>query len=941
MRILRRGREFLARRLVWQLVFVFVAGALVPLALSDWLATSVIADVARSLNHDRGAAATRNASRQVFDRLMLAKALLRAVADAPPRPEGAPPPGSALDEASPFAALACLDPAGNASAGPGTASAIAELWRASEPTKAGRAARGVRPFDQAGIELRVVAAPGRAARLFLGTGAGTGGTCAAELSPAYFWQPLQDAGNDGAWTVRDEDGRILVATRGVELEGGVSRPDRFKAHLFLTSEFNTQSWIFDQEVRSPSVEWHGLPIGTWLACVALCTILSIGLIGQWRIRRILAPLEQLTEGSRRLASGSTPALVDIRSDDEVGELSNAFNEMSTQLAARMASLRGLAEIDSGILRGVPLPELAQGALRHLTLIHPGVALAIAWRLGNGRFSVIRSGASSEAGAARVEELFLGPEEIGKFEAIADGTRAAADIAGPAHPAFARLFAETGDAGNPGAELHFLVVKDGLRNQALISLAPRSSLARVDLQQCIDLRERLAVAIVARDREDELVHRAAHDELTGLKNSYGLKQDLDALLAREQSLAVLFVDLDHFKDVNDRYGHATGDRLLQAAAERLRDLVPARSLLSRNGGDEFVIVIPRGDAAAAGELATWIIAELGRPFILSSTEHLCGASIGIATCPEHGLDRDELLRCADIALYQSKSLGRARSTLFTPRFDAALREKGALLEGLHKALLRSEFIVHYQPRLNVADGAITSAEALVRWQHPERGLTLPGVFIELAESSGLIDAIGLFVLDTAIAQVGQWKRDGLSIERVSVNVSQRQFAAGELVGNVRALLDRHGVSGRHLELEVTESLLSGDISAVKSQLDEMRAMGVSIALDDFGTGYSSMSRLRELPIDVMKIDRAFVMDLETGTNAVAIARSIVTLAKTLDLRIVAEGIETSAQAAILAEMGCDEFQGFLFSKGVPAQRLSELNEIDLREPAVAGWPRSGS
>jgi predicted signal transduction protein with EAL and GGDEF domain len=310
-------------------------------------------------------------------------------------------------------------------------------------------------------------------------------------------------------------------------------------------------------------------------------------------------------------------------------------------------------------------------------------------------------------------------------------------------------------------------------------------------------------------------------------------------------------------------------------------------------------------------------------IIATTEHRSGASVGIAMYPEHGLARDELLRRADIALYESKREGRGRATVFHQALDTRVRERGDLLSGLVRALERGEFVVHYQPRLDAATGAVVAAEALVRWQHPERGLTLPGVFIDLAESSGLIDALGLVVMEAAIVQLADWRREGVAIGRVSVNVSQHQFASGQLVPSVRALLLRHGVGGARLEIEVTESVLGGDIDSVRRQLHELRDLGALVAMDDFGTGYSSLSQLRTLPIDVMKVDRAFVKDLETDSNAVAIARTIVTLARALGLQIVAEGIETPAQAVLLTDMGCDQFQGFLYSQAVPAPACAAL------------------
>ena len=331
------------------------------------------------------------------------------------------------------------------------------------------------------------------------------------------------------------------------------------------------------------------------------------------------------------------------------------------------------------------------------------------------------------------------------------------------------------------------------------------------------------------------------------------------------------------------------------------------------------------------LARGLLETMREPFHLGGSEHACGASVGIALHPAHGDEPAELMRCADIALYESKRQGRGRHTLFSRPLDAALRERTGLLAALRQAAPRGELVVHYQPRVQVRGGSIVAAEALVRWQHPERGLLLPGAFIELAEAGGVIDAIGRFVLEAAVAQAAAWRRDGLPFERISVNVSQRQFASGELVPLARAALARHGLPGPCLEIEVTESLLSGDLPAVAAQLDELRALGVTVAMDDFGTGYSSMSLLRRLPIDVMKIDRSFVVDLAADPDAVTVARSIVALAQALELRTVAEGIETAEQAEILRGMGCDEFQGFLYGRPVPAAELPPL----LAVPAEVG------
>ncbi|MEP6502632.1 MAG: EAL domain-containing protein [Betaproteobacteria bacterium] len=904
MQLLRRGRRLLGSRLAWRLLAVFIAAALLPLALSDWLATAAIGDLSLKLYHGHRLEATRDVSRQVFDRLIMAKTLMRGVAQSGATGTEFARGPSADNAGSPFVSLRCgahdaMDPA----------TALETAW-AQAAASTGAAA------TPAATALRVLAAPpGQPARVLLSAQAATGHRCLAELDGAWLWSPVHDASDETAWRVRVDGGPDLLAIRSLDPASAAPQTDLFNAHLFLGAEFAAPSWTFEQSSAAPPITWHGQPIVSWLTSVALATLLGIALVGHWTLRRTLEPLRQLTAGSRSLAAGAAPDPVDVRRHDELGELASSFNEMATQLQSRIAALRGLAGIAAGILGAAAFAQLAAGVLARLAAVHPDIAIAVTWR--EDEASLLRLRCDGNGLPTRVA-LDAAREA---FDRAVDG-RVAVDAA------LSRL---AGEAPGAGAMLELLTIRDGHRNQALISLRLPSADATIDLAQSIELRDRLSVAIIARNRLAELEHRASHDALTGLRNASGLQAALDAALSRDEPLAVLFIDLDHFKDVNDCYGHAVGDRLLQAAARRLARLAPAPGVLSRNGGDEFVLAIPATDAAQAAALADRIVAEFAKAFVLSGMELACGASIGIALSPQHGTDRVELMRCADIALYESKNNGRGRHTRFASAYDTALRERNDLLAGLVRGLARSEFVLHYQPRLDARTRAITSAEALVRWQHPDRGLVMPGVFIELAESSGLIDALGSLVLESAIAQMAQWQRDGLAVARVSVNVSQRQFASGALVPHVRDLLARHDVRGARLEIEVTESLMGGDMAGVRAQLLELRSMGVTIAMDDFGTGYSSMALLRGLPIDVMKIDRAFVKDLDTDPDAVAIAQTIVTLARALGLTIVAEGIETEAQAARLGAMGCDEFQGFLFARAMSAQAFAAFDGVAAPTP----------
>jgi diguanylate cyclase (GGDEF)-like protein len=903
----RRLARGLASRLEWRLLAVFLAASLLPLAVSDWIATSVIGGIGQRLTHERDSVAMRAVARQVFERLVVSRAWLRAVDESGAQARVALL-RDAVGPAAPFLALAC------ARDDVGQYAALLDKW---ERSRTGGATPAV---ARSAVALRLGEGRAGHAALLMALTREQPPPCIAVLNPDFAWEAVHDSADDSAWVVRADDGSSVVSWQGEDARqrraDSPDRFDRFTTHLFLETEFGAGNWTVEQVSPRPSVAWHGIPVVDWLLLVAAATLLLIGLAAHRTIRRTLRPLEALAEGSRRLAAGIAPARVDIRRNDELGRLASSFNDMATQLEDRIASLRALARIDAGILAGADFHQLASAVLDRLAALQPRASTVVVWQdEAEGLLALGHAGGQQRREGASVERLAPPAHSAESFERLEDGVLALS--------ALNALGIEPACLAGRDAETRCIVlgIRDGAPNRAMIVIDAGG--AAVDLEPIHDLRDRLTVAVVARSRQQQLEYRATRDLLTGLRNRYGLQVAIEPLLAVDHDVAVLFVDLDHFKDVNDCYGHLTGDRLLQAAARRLQRAAPPEALLSRNGGDEFVVVLPGTDAAAALAAAGALLDALRQPFIIATTEHRCSASVGIAMYPEHGLDSDDFVRCADIALYQSKNDGRNRATLFRPALDTQLRERNELLAGLDRGLRRSEFVVHYQPRLDARSGKVAAAEALVRWQHPERGLTLPAAFIDLAESSGMIDALGLFVMETAITQLDDWRRAGVSVDRISVNVSQHQFSSGDLVTRITDMLSRRGVPGTLLEIEVTESVLGGDIDSVRQQLHELRALGISVAMDDFGTGYSSLSQLRTLPIDVMKIDRAFVKDLDSSPDAVAIARTIVTLARALELAVVAEGIETATQAELLKSLGCDQFQGFLYSKALPPREFERF------------------
>jgi diguanylate cyclase (GGDEF)-like protein/PAS domain S-box-containing protein len=429
-------------------------------------------------------------------------------------------------------------------------------------------------------------------------------------------------------------------------------------------------------------------------------------------------------------------------------------------------------------------------------------------------------------------------------------------------------------------------------------------------------------------EERLHHLAHHDALTGLPNRVLFQQRFRESVGRARrsggQTAVLFLDLDHFKNINDSLGHDVGDRLLLAVGKRLTENVREVDTVARFGGDEFALLLDFfEDNRALATVAQKLIDALARPFQIGEHQFFISASIGISCYPQDGKDIEVLFKNADTAMYRAKTEGRNNYQFFSVEMNARMLENLLMSNGLRRALERGEFLLHFQPRLDLVTGRVSGAEALIRWANPEMGLVPPGRFIPLAEESGLIEPIGEWVLKAACRQMRAWLDAGLPMERIAVNLSARQFRHPDLTRRVAAILRETGLPARHLELEVTESMVMHDPEKTTALLAGIKAMGIAIAIDDFGTGYSSLSYLKRFPIDFLKIDQSFVRGVPDDADDAAIVRAIVAMAKSLKLRVIAEGVETPEQRAFLEAQGCEEGQGYLFSRPVPAADFEAL------------------
>ena len=458
-------------------------------------------------------------------------------------------------------------------------------------------------------------------------------------------------------------------------------------------------------------------------------------------------------------------------------------------------------------------------------------------------------------------------------------------------------------------------------------------------------ERVTGTIVAfrdvsaeRARSLEMSHLAQHDALTDLPNRVlfydRLAQAISLAERQDKQLAVMFVDLDHFKKINDSLGHDVGDKLLQSVAERLKACVRRSDTIGRLGGDEFVVLLSQVEHAEDAAIsARKALRALTAPHRIDGKSLDLNVSIGVSTYPSDGQDADSLLNRADNAMYEAKQRGRNNYQFFRHEMHARLADRQSLEADLRCALGRNEFVLHYQPKLNLQTGHITGVEALIRWLHPQRGLIYPEKFVPLAEECGLILGIGQWVLLEACNQARAWRDEGLGDVPVSVNVSATEFGAKDFLSGVRAVLITTGVEPRNLELELTESVLMHDAEAAVVTLVKLKAMGVQVAIDDFGTGYSSFTYLRRFPSDALKLHHSFVQEIAVDPRDAAIVSAMINIGKSLKQRIIAEGVETSTQLRFLRHHGCGEGQGYYFSRPVAAERVANLFKVGILDGVV--------
>ena len=700
--------------------------------------------------------------------------------------------------------------------------------------------------------------------------------------------------------------------------------------LFLKAGFRTDSWtVMVSEPRenalAPVANFHKtFPL---ILALALCIVMLSSLI---QIRRNLVPLAELQKGTRRIATQNFDIQLDVESGDEFEELARSFNTMAKRLGQQFRLTTTKAEIDRSVLAAMDLTTIVDRVLALVPKILPceGLSLTVVDPSKGSVAETYRKTSFSRLPSGR-ELVELTAEELDQLETDSDIIliKAAESIPSylvPLHSEAVRSFVVL--------PLRF---KHGLLGILAFALRDHPADGHEDLIQVRSIADQLAIALSNVRMIQQIHFLAYYDSLTGLPNRTFYRERLQQALKnakrRESLVAVLFVDLDSFKRINDTLGHGQGDELLRAVAGRMLECVKEGGGgsaefgvdVARLGGDEFTVMLTDiGDAQKAAQLARRILSAISRPFMLASQEVCLTASIGITIYPLDGEDVESLLKNADVAMYEAKDGGRNDFRFYRKSMNEEALRYMAIESKLRKALERDELLIHYQPIIGVREGSIVGVEALLRWRDPELGLVPPEEFIGLAEENGLIVPIGEHVLRKACEQNFAWQSAGLPPLRVSVNVSGRQFRERSLVEIVQRALTDSGLSPEYLVIEITESVLIGSVKATTKLLQRLRELGVRLSIDDFGTGYSSLSYLKHFPADHLKIDRSFVRDIATHRDDAALASGIIGMGHSLGLKVIAEGVETDAQFELLRASGCDEVQGYLFGRPVPAEAVTE-------------------
>ena len=774
-------------------------------------------------------------------------------------------------------------------------------------------------------------------------GSGTGPVIAFQLVDARIWGPRENLPFNTEFCVFSEAGASLYCTSTIDagihesllLVEGENRGSIFGSwshqgethfaalwQLFLKGAYGAPPFDIvavqpKAVVMQSGTDFRRVFIPAIVLVVVLVGVLSLNVIG-----RSLVPLQNLTIAARQVAGGNLDSRVRVRTGDEFEWLAEAFNNMADRIGHQISALEAMSGIDRMILTGTKLEEVSEDVVAHLIgLTQCESAAVIARDVEAPEVGMMISLHDSVVHHDRIElPGDVGHEWCQPRQVALDERRSTA-------APYAERF---NSFGQNYVVLIPVVLNDDLKGVLLLGFSKQFDMTRNSLQRVIDLAGRFAVALASVEREDALYRQAHFDQLTGLPNRQLLKDRLTQYLATARvdnhSGAILFLDLDRFKEINDVFGHSVGDGVLSQASERIVSEVRERDTVARLGGDEFVVVLPNvRNNNIVRATAERLLDKLSEAFTVSGTDHYLSASIGIAMFPDDGATVETLLKNADAAMYRAKDAGRGRFEFFNKRLNAESRRKIGIERDLRAAFYGGDLDVQYQPQFDITTGIISGAEALLRWTHAEQGPISPAEFIPLAEDSELIVDIGSWVIERACEDLFGILDKGLHPGPISINVSGRQLADSHFAKTVMEPIRKFGIHPGYIQLEVTETTVAQNRDKAIAILQSLREQGVRIAIDDFGTGYSSLSYLQQMPFDVIKIDKSFIDRIGSSVTSDNICRTIIKMAEQLGKKSIAEGVEEQSQLDFLRKSGCDLVQGFYYSTALPRDEFLKFIE----------------
>lgn len=689
--------------------------------------------------------------------------------------------------------------------------------------------------------------------------------------------------------------------------------------FFLKSRFNAENWKLNtikakSDIFSPVANFNKL-----FTLVTILTLLVVALLSIIQVRRSLIPLEKLIRATENLANSNFSQNIEIKSNNEFFTLAQSFNSMSERLQKHISALTALSNIDQIILASPESEKIYLTIFEYIQNISPCSVISITLlehdtpNVGN---SFIYNEGKSFHERVKINEgdLLSLKNTIGKNLLVYAEKQSFLTPVKRFTAQYAYIFP--------------IAVDDSLCAFITLGYKHPPLLSNEDIQQIDNISDRLAVAITAAARDKKLYQQSYYDGLTGLPNRQllitRLEKEISVCVRNECNLAVLFLDLDRFKIINDTLGHAVGDELLVELSKRLLKCIRKIDTVARLGGDEFTIILSNSiKIKDISIVADKIIEKISKPYYIKKNELFISASIGISVFPNDGTTSIELLKNADTAMYRAKETGRGKHLFFEEQMNIEEMERASLENDLRNALERNEFTLHYQPLIDLRTDNIIGAEALIRWQHFRRGSVPVEKFISIAEETGLIEKIGEWVLHTACSQFSDWTEAGCNLERIAVNVSSRQFLQKDFINKIDSILNKTKIPANKLELEITESLLMNEQIDTDEILLKISNKEIKLSIDDFGTGFSSLSYLKRFPLNTLKIDRSFMQDVPYHEDACSIVKSIITLGHTLKLKVVAEGITSLSQLKFIKENACDYAQGHYFSTAIPADEFFKL------------------